>query len=552
MNFNDIQDPEIDEVDLDSKVILPAPPVVVWTPLPGSQTLAMSCPCEEILYEGARGPGKTDWQLMFFRKRVGMGYGSFWRGVIFDREYKNLDDIVQKSERWFRRLKGKAEFLRAAKDYKWVWPTGEELLFRAVKEEKDYWDYHGQEFPYIGWNELSKYPNRKLYDLMQSCNRSSFTPEKDTPKDKKGGYKTADGKPLPEIPLVTASTTNPYGPGHNWVKAKFIDVAKPGQIVRTTTEVFNPRTQAKEKITRTQVRIFGSYKENKHLSPLYVAYLENIKEPNRRKAWLHGDWDIVAGGAIDDLWQPEVHIIPRFPIPAAWRVDRSLDWGSSQPFSVGWHAETDGGEVMLPNKKRFAPPKGSIIRIAEWYGTAEIGSNEGLKLSAAKLAIGILERELALVKAGWIAKTPFPGPADNAIRNVIDKETKTIERLMAEHGVTWTESDKRPGSRKTRLQILRDCLEVATKVAKGEDLAEWIKVLKQLRPNSGIVNRPVAFYIFDNCNAALTTLPVLPRDEKDPDDVDTDAEDHVYDELTYKLADAAVRIAANINVKFSI
>jgi hypothetical protein len=46
-------------------------------------------------------------------------------------------------------------------ELRWVWPTGEELLFRFGKEESDYWDYHGQEFPFIGFNELtnSSLPN---------------------------------------------------------------------------------------------------------------------------------------------------------------------------------------------------------------------------------------------------------------------------------------------------------------------------------------------------------------------------------------------------------
>ncbi|MWS88876.1 terminase, partial [Escherichia coli] len=61
----------------------------VWKPLPGSQSLSLSCPCNEILYEGTRGPGKTAAQLARFRRLVGLGYGSFWRGVIFDTEYKN-------------------------------------------------------------------------------------------------------------------------------------------------------------------------------------------------------------------------------------------------------------------------------------------------------------------------------------------------------------------------------------------------------------------------------------------------------------------------------
>jgi hypothetical protein len=42
---------------------------------------------------------------MRFRRNVGVGYGAFWRGVIFDREYKNLDDLVNKSRRWFNSIR---------------------------------------------------------------------------------------------------------------------------------------------------------------------------------------------------------------------------------------------------------------------------------------------------------------------------------------------------------------------------------------------------------------------------------------------------------------
>ena len=107
---------------------------VIWEPLKGSQALLMSCPCNHILYEGTRGPGKTDAQIMFFRKHVGLGYGRFWRGVIFDREYKNLDDLISKSLRWFPQFGDGARFLSSRSDYKWVWPTGEELLFRPVPD----------------------------------------------------------------------------------------------------------------------------------------------------------------------------------------------------------------------------------------------------------------------------------------------------------------------------------------------------------------------------------------------------------------------------------
>lgn len=488
---------------------------VVWSPLHGSQALAVSCPCHHILYEGTRGPGKTDAQLMAFRKLVGRGYGHYWRGVIFDREYKNLDDLVAKAQKWFNQFQDGAQFLLSTKDYKWVWPTGEELLFRSVAKEKDYWNYHGQEFPFIGWNELTKYADSKLYDAMMSCNRTSFLPAEHSPKDNL----------LPEIPLVVFATTNPYGAGHNWVKSRFIDKAAPGEIVRTVTNVFNPRTQKREDVTKTAVRIFGSYKENRYLSPEYIAELEKIKEPNKRKAWLWGDWDIVAGGALDDLWDASRHVVPRFSVPKGWRLDRSLDWGSTRPFSVGWWAEADGTEATLEDGTKWCPVKGSLIRLYEWYGTNETGTNEGVKMSATNVAKGIKEREVVLLDAGWIEDKVWAGPADNAIANVTEADTDSIEKKMSKEGIKWTESDKRPGSRINGLQVVRDRLE-ATLKGEGPGL-----------------------YFMDCCKAAISTLPVLPRDEMKPDDVDTEAEDHAYDEVRYRCLAGNSRHATALKVK---
>lgn len=505
----------------------------IWQPIPGSsQELALDTRCHHTLYTGARGPGKTDTQLMRFRRRVGIGYGQFWRGVIFDREYKNLDDLVSKSKRWFMKFEDGAKFLEAAKDYKWVWPTGEELLFRVAKKETDYWNYHGQEFPYLGWNELTKYPTPKLYDDMMSTNRSSFLPEKDTPKrynssGKIVGYDTFDGKPLPEIPLEVFSTCNPFGAGHGWVKRRFIDAAAYGEVVRKTTVVFNPRVQRKEEVVKTQVTIFGSYRENIYLSPEYVAELENIKDQNKRKAWLKGDWNIVAGGALDDVWESSVHVLPRFKIPSSWFIDRSFDWGSTHPFSVGWWAEANGEEATLPDGRKFCPPPGTLIQVYEWYGTKELGLNEGLVMSAPDIADGINRIEEMLIAQQWIAGRPWAGPADNQIRDVREVDVDTIELKMAKKGIRWTESDKSPGSRKIGLQLIRDRLEASSR-----------------REGAGL-------YFMQSCLASINLLPILPRDEEKPDDVDTDAEDHVYDMVRYRVLRGSNRVAKNITVKYA-
>lgn len=497
---------------------------VVWKPLPGSQSLALSCPCNEILFEGTRGPGKTAAQLARFRRNVGRGYGTFWRGVIFDIEYKNLADIITQSKRMFRLFGDGARFLSSAAELKWTWPTGEELLFRFAKDEDKYWDYHGQEFPFIGFNELTKQPSMAFYEAMMSCRRSSFRPE---------DYPLPNGLLLPSIPLETFSTSNPFGVGHAWVKKRFIEPVPRGRVLRTTQTVFNPQTKQDEEITLTRVAIHGSYKENPYLDPVYVATLMNIRDPNKKKAWVEGSWDVTSGGRFDHLWRESAHVVKPFTIPASWHVDRSHDWGESKPFANLWWAESDGSPAVI-NGRPCTFPKGTLFLIGEWYGCPPGELNTGLNMSSTDVAKGVkwIDARLAgqtvempeSVRKGQINITPglcskvAPGPADSSIFNTGDHELSIAEK-MRRQGVAWRESDKRPGSRKNGASIFCDMLEASIVGQESE---------------SGQPEQP-AFYVFENCRGWISRIPILPRDAKDPDDVDTDAEDHDWDATRYRV-----------------
>lgn len=523
-----------------SAVSVQDPKRVVWTPLAGSQTLSQSCPASIILMHGTRGPGKTDSQLMRFRRRVGQGYGRFWRGIIFDREYKNLDDLISKSMRWFPEFGDGARFISSKSDYKWTWPTGEELLFRAIKKESDYWGYHGQEFPFIGWNELTKYPTDVLFDMMMSCNRSSYRPE-DYPLaidgdlfNKTGEVRFVDSEArnatnylLPEIPLEVFITCNPYGAGHNWVKKRFINAAPPGRIFRRTINVFNPRTQKREDVVKTQVHLFGTYRENKYLSPDYIAELEGITDPNKRRAWLGGDWDIVAGGMFDDTWDRSQHVIRPFRIPSTWRITRSFDWGSSKPFSVGWWAQSDGSDIMMADGSWRSTVKGDQFRFAEWYGWTG-KANMGLRMLATDIAAGIVERELTMGIHGRVQ----PGAADNSIWDsengnsiAADMLKPVTVRGSKYRGVEWTRSDKSPGSRKDGWEKCRRYFR--------NSLRQYI--LTSTGVKVPVPREKPGVFVFDNCKNFIDLVPTLPRDEVDQDDVDTEAEDHIGDEFRYHV-----------------
>jgi hypothetical protein len=344
---------------------------------------------------------------------------------------------------------------------------------------------------------------------------------------------------LPKIPLEVFATCNPYGAGHNWVKKRFISAAPMGKIVRKAVNVFNPQTQKREDVVKTQVHLFGSYRENKYLSPEYVAELETMSDKNKRKAWLQGDWDVVAGGMFDDVWDSLHHIVRPFKIPKEWRLSRSFDYGSSAPFSVGWWAESDGQDIVYPDGTRKRTIKGDMFRFTEWYGTSG-KTNQGIRMLANAISAGIVERELRL----GIHTRVKPGPADNSIWDtengnsiaaemarqvMVDVEGNGTKQPMK--GVTWKNSDKSKGSRKHGWEGTRKYL--ANSLPYERDPLTG-KETPRHREKPGI-------FVFDTCTHFIDLFPPLPRDEEDMDDVDTDAEDHIGDEVRYYVLDVMLR-----------
>jgi hypothetical protein len=104
----------------------------------------------------------------------------------------------------------------------------------------------------------------------------------------------------------------------------------------------------------------------------------------------------------------------------------------------------------------------------------------------------------------------LPGPADTSIFDT--QNGMCIADDMAKGGVQWSRADKSPGSRKNGWEMIR-------------------KLLKQARGNES-----PGLYVFDNCVHVIRTLPVLPRSQRDADDVDTDAEDHAADVIRYRCS----------------
>lgn len=474
---------------------------VIWEPYPGGQTRFLTCPIFEALFEGNRGPGKTDALLMDFAQHVGIGWGDAWRGILFRETYKNLQDVITKSQKWFRKIFPDAKYNKS--EHAWHFATGEVLYFSYARTIDDYWSYHGHEYPWIGWEELTNWSTPDLYLMMMSVCRSSD----------------------PRITIRRyRSTCNPAGKGHNWVKERFINRGKPNEIIRdvlSAKDLEEFGITIKEDIVSERCYIHGEREENKALmtsDPAYIGALVQNNNEVQRKAWINGDWDIVSGGMFDDLWNKDIHIIVPFEIPINWKVYRAFDWGLSKPFSVGWWALTDGSYCIQKGKKVYYP-KGTLIRIHEWYGWQKGIPNKGLRLSSTQLGKGI-KKEEEFIKKKYNVSNVRKGPADASIfgqesdAESIDSKISKAYFGRSTKASIFIPSNKKPGTRVARWQLIRDRLEATIK----KDLES---------PH---------IYIFDTCrDGFIRTIRLLPRDEDNPDDLDTESEDHAIDETAYMV-----------------
>lgn len=292
---------------------------------------------------------------------------------------------------------------------------------------------------------------------------------------------------------------NPGGIGHNWVKRTFIDFAPANTILRMDKK----NGGLKRQFIPAKLEDNMALVEN---DPNYEDRLSGLGTEQLVQAMRDGNWDIASGGYFDDIWSRQVHVIAPFEIPSSWRIDRSFDWGSSKPYSVGYWAESDGTEVTFANGDTFVYPKGSIFRIAELYGWNG-NDDEGCRKTATEIAIDIIEFEAS---QSWGERVK-PGPADAAIYN--KENGNCIADDMSELGVKWVAADKRPGSR----------------------IAGWQTIRKLLKAAHESPMENPCLLIFDTCVNFIRTVPTLPRSKNNPEDIDTKAEDHIGDETRYRL-----------------
>jgi len=288
------------------------------------------------------------------------------------------------------------------------------------------------------------------------------------------------------------ATCNPGGPGHFAVKSMFIDNG-PMNIVK------DPESGI------TRVFIPSRLEDNPALleaDPGYVNRLKAVGSPALVRAWLEGDWDVIEGAFFQEFDRKR-HVITPFPVPNDWVKFRSLDWGSASPFSVGWWCSVQ--EPFEHDGRRI--PRGAIVRYREWYGMKANTPNVGLKMPAEAVAAGIVSRETD-PDTGKREYVAF-GVADPSAFAVISGPS--IGETLGRHGAVFRRADN-------------------TRVSRDKRMGGWDQLRARLKGDAD--GNPMIFF-FDHCLNALRTLPMMQHDSHNPEDLDTDQEDHAVDDIRY-------------------
>lgn len=445
---------------------------VIWQPQPGPQTALLECPVFEVFYGGARGGGKTESSIGDWLQHSDR-YGEGAIGIFVRRKLTQLSEVIARTKQIFPKLGAKYHEQQKT----WTMANGARLKFVYLERDDDAEEYQGHSYTRIYVEELTNFPSPGPVDKLRATLRSGAG-----------------------VPCGMRLTGNPGGPGHNWVKARYIDPCPTGYKIITEEFTFqDPDTGQPKTVSLDRVFIPSKIGDNALLmrnDPTYILRLRQSGSEALVKAWLNGDWSIVDGAFFSE-WDPDKHIltgqgwIERIPKSAV--VFRAMDWGSAKPFSIGWYALSDG---------EWGLPKNALFKFQEWYGAC--GPNKGLKMTADLVAKGIVGGDnygepIRGRDMGWNVQY---GVADPAI--FIRNGGPSIGEAMNLHRCYWRRADNKriPGWETMRQRLL------------GEN------------------GRPM-LYFHESCADSIRTIPVLQHDDQNPEDLDTEAEDHAADETRY-------------------
>lgn len=230
-----------------------------WRPNPRQSEL-LACADFEVLYGGAAGGGKSDALLIDCLGLNNPDGASIlnprYSAVIFRKTYGELAEFEKRSLVWYVRIVPGAKF--NASDMLWRFPSGAQVRFAYCARYGDALAHQGREYQWIGWDELTHWPDADSYEFLLTRLRSTDA----------------------AIPCYVRATTNPGGVGHQWVRERW------------AIEDSGDATRFQDGQGRWRRFIPARLSDNPFLGDDYRKTLEGRSEMMRR-ALLDGRWDVL-------------------------------------------------------------------------------------------------------------------------------------------------------------------------------------------------------------------------------------------------------------------
>lgn len=479
------------------------PESIIFAPFLGQQEKFFARRERIVFYGGAVAGGKSLCLMMKFAqllslemkrfaeaKKQGKRYVSSVWGIYFRRTTPDLEQIKELSEQFFRAIDKYAKF----NDNKGIWkfPSagGAIFQFSHLERERDKYKHKSRAYTYIAFDELTEFTESQ-FDYLDTRLR------------------TADPKLEPFLQICAAS--NPDGEGLLWVRERFIEVAKPEEVVSIETKLQDGRT-----ITYEQVYIPAKLSDNPILmeSGKYEASLMN-KRPEVREALLNGNWYVVAGAYLAMVWDEYIHVCEDHDAPETAKLFRSADWGILAPASIGWwYQDADGGLTLFDHVRtvgKTADQVAALIAgIEAKYGLWDHRANQS-RLNFARNPL-----DSACFADAGLAGSP------------------TVAKDFQKAGVRWKRARKGPGSRYNGAgQIVRRLSTIIPAAFEGAT-----HPTERARPMLRFMRR---------CVSPVKTIPALRADPNDANDVDTKADDHDWDMVMYACLENPVELPEDMD-----